>query len=234
MLMKKPYKHLFFDLDRTLWDFDTSSIEAFHKIYNKFDLKSKGVDSVELFIKKYTYHNDILWNQYREGKLAKEILRGLRFAHTLEEFGINNKELAQQIGDYYVEVSPLLVHLFPNAHKVLAYLYPHYHLHIITNGFSEVQFTKLKSAKLDKYFNEIITSEEAGVKKPDPLIFSFAFNRTKARAGDSLMIGDDIGVDIVGARQIGMDQVLFDPDKKSSTDGATFYINDLIELKKFL
>ncbi|RLD44685.1 MAG: noncanonical pyrimidine nucleotidase, YjjG family [Bacteroidetes bacterium] len=173
-------------------------------------------------------------SQYREGKLAKEILRGLRFEHTLEEFGIKDKELAQQIGEYYVYVSPLLVHLFPNAHEILAYLYPRYHLHIITNGFSEVQFTKLKSAELDKYFNEIITSEEAGVKKPDPLIFSFAFNRTKAHAGESLMIGDDAEVDILGARQIGMDQVLFDPEKKSFPDGATYYINDLIELRKFL
>ncbi len=232
--MKKSYRHLFFDLDRTLWDFDTSATEAFHKIYSKFDLKNKGIGSVDLFKKKYTYHNDILWNQYREGKLAKEILRGLRFEHTLEEFGIKDKELAQQIGEYYVYVSPLLVHLFPNAHEILAYLYPRYHLHIITNGFSEVQFTKLKSAELDKYFNEIITSEEAGVKKPDPLIFSFAFNRTKAHAGESLMIGDDAEVDILGARQIGMDQVLFDPEKKSFPDGATYYINDLIELRKFL
>ncbi len=232
--MQKSYKHIFFDLDRTLWDFETSSIEAFYKIYNHFGLERKGVESTEAFIKHYKYHNDILWNQYREGKLAKEVLRGLRFEYTLQEFGIKDKELAQKIGDYYVEISPLLVHLFPHAHEILAYLYPKYHLHVITNGFSEVQFTKLKSAELEKYFNEVITSEEAGVKKPDPQIFSFAFDRTKALAEESLMIGDDVEVDILGAKQMNMDQVLFDPEKKTPQNGATYYINDLLELKEFL
>ena len=232
--MQKRYKHIFFDLDRTLWDFDASSKEAFSKIYEKFELKNRGVNSVEIFKHHYTQHNEFLWSMYREGKLEKEVLRGLRFQKTLEEFGIKDKDLADKIGDYYVDISPLLIHLFPNAIEILEYLHPKYELHIITNGFSEVQFTKLKSSGMGQYFREIITSEEAGVKKPDPLIFNYAFNRTKARVGESLMIGDDVEVDIAGARQVGMDQVLFDPAGKTSPDGATHYIKNLMELRDIL
>jgi len=232
--MRKAYKHIFFDLDRTLWNFEASSNEAFHDIYKRFGLENKGVSSVNAFKDYYNYHNEILWNQYREGTLSKDVLRGLRFRLTLKEFGIENDELAQQIGIHYVKISPLLVHLFPNAHQILDYLLPKYQMHIITNGFSEVQFTKLKVSGLDKYFNKVITSEEAGVKKPDPKIFEFAFNKTKTNADVSLMIGDDLKVDIMGAKTIGMDQVLFDPERELSINGATYYINNLIELKKFL
>ena len=232
--MNKSYKHIFFDLDRTLWDFDASSNEAFHDIYEIFGLKNKGVDSVSSFKDYYKHHNEILWGQYREGKLSKEVLRGLRFRLTLNEFGVDDEELAQQIGMHYVKISPLLVHLFPNAHQILDYLLPKYQMHIITNGFSEVQFTKLKVSGLDKYFNKVITSEEAGVKKPDPKIFEFAFNKTKTNADVSLMIGDDFKVDIMGAKTIGMDQVLFDPQRELTMNGATYYINNLIELKRFL
>lgn len=232
--MRKAYKHIFFDLDRTLWDFDASSNEAFHDIYTTFELKNKGVNSVRSFKDFYNHHNEILWNQYRDGKLSKEVLRGLRFRLTLKEFGIDNEELAQQIGIHYVKISPLLVHLFPNAFQTLDYLHSRYQLHIITNGFSEVQFTKLKVSGLDKYFKEVITSEEAGVKKPDPKIFEFAFNKAETNADVSLMIGDDFNVDIIGAKTIGMDQVLFDPERESTQNGVTYYINDLIELKKFL
>ena len=119
--MNKSYKHIFFDLDRTLWDFDASSNEAFHDIYTTFELKNKGVSSVSSFKDYYDHHNEILWNQYREGRLSKEVLRDLRFRVTLKEFGIDNEELAQQIGVHYVKISPLLVHLFPNAFQILDY-----------------------------------------------------------------------------------------------------------------
>ena len=232
--MNKSYKHIFFDLDRTLWDFDASSNEAFHDIYEKFGLKNKGVDSVSSFKDYYKHHNEILWGQYREGQLSKEVLRGLRFRLTLKEFGVDDEELAQQIGMHYVKISPLLVHLFPNAFQILDYLHPKYQLHIITNGFSEVQYTKLETSGLGKYFIKVITSEEAGVKKPDPKIFELALNKAKANLDASIMIGDDPEVDIIGAKNIGMDQVLFDPQGELVQNGASYYINDLLELKKFL
>jgi putative hydrolase of the HAD superfamily len=232
--MQKKYRHIFFDLDRTLWDFEATAREAFKDIYTRFKLLDIGVSDVETFKDQYNHHNEILWTHYREGRLTKDILRGLRFKLTLKEFGIDNDELAQQIGQHYVQISPLLVNLFPNTHEIMAYLNPKYQLHIITNGFSEVQFTKLKESDLRKYFNQVITSEKAGVKKPDAKIFEYALEQANAKIDESIMIGDDPEVDILGAKNIGMDQVLFDPYAKLQQNGATYYINDLIELEKYL
>jgi len=232
--MQKKYTHIFFDLDRTLWDFEATAREAFQDIYDRFKLFEAGVKDVVSFKNHYNHHNEILWTQYREGKLTKDILRGLRFKLTLKEFGIENDELAQQIGQHYVQISPLLVNLFPNTYEIMAYLFPKYQLHIITNGFSEVQFIKLRESDLRKYFNKVITSERAGVKKPDAKIFHYALEQAKANIDESIMIGDDPDVDILGAKNMGMDQVLFDPYSNLMQNGATYYINNLIELKKFL
>jgi putative hydrolase of the HAD superfamily len=228
---KKRYNTLFFDLDRTLWDFDSSALITFKEIYAAHHLAEMGIPSVFEFLKAYHIHNDELWAQYRKGEITKENLRGLRFLLTLKDFDVENKQLAENIGHDYVKISPLRVSLYPYAKEILAYLQPNYKLHLITNGFSEVQTTKLKSSGLGKYFEEVITSEEAGHKKPDPRIFEFAIKKTGAHIHKSIMIGDDPEVDILGAANFGMDQILFDPDYKFSQNGSTFYINKLEELK---
>lgn len=232
--MVKKYKHLFFDLDRTLWDFDSSSEMAFNEIFQTYSLNEKGVASVKAFQQAYTIHNELLWAQYREGKIEKEELRSLRFLLTLNDFGIVDTELADKIGNDYLDISPRKVSLFPNTIHVLEYLKPNYKIHLITNGFSEVQFIKLKASGLDRFFEEVITSEEAGVKKPDPAIFVYSLEKTGATPTESLMIGDDPLVDILGAKNAGMDQVLFDPVSVYDKNGSTFYINNLEELKNFL
>jgi putative hydrolase of the HAD superfamily len=228
------YRHIFFDLDRTLWDFDSSARIAFTEIFENHDLKEHGVPSVEVFQKAYNIHNEELWALYREGKIQKEILRGKRFRLTLYDFGLHDENLAEEIGREYIEISPLRVALYPNAEEILKYLSPNYRLNMITNGFSEVQAVKLESSGLGKYFNIVITSEEAGHKKPDERIFHYAFKKSGAHPSESIMIGDDYHVDILGAKNAGMDQVLFDPHKAAAQNGSTFYINDLIELKKIL
>ncbi len=232
--MKTTYQHLFFDLDRTLWDFDTSASITFKEIYKKHKLKSRGIETVDIFHEVYSKHNEALWDKYRVGGITKEVLRGKRFVMTLNEFGIEDSQLGEAIGDDYVTLSPQNVSLFPHAFEILDYLEPKYILHLITNGFSETQYTKLKVSGLGKYFKEVITSEEAGVKKPDGRIFQFALDRAGANLQESLMIGDDYEVDIIGARNFGMDQVLFDPHELHQANKSTFYINDLIELKGYL
>ncbi len=232
--MKKKIKHIFFDLDRTLWDFEKSAEQAFEEIYDHHKLFEKGIPSVKEFHNNYTIHNNKLWDQYRKGEIKKEILRGLRFRLTLNDFGIVDEELGEKIGDDYVRLSPLKVNLFPYSIEILEYLYPKYKLHIITNGFSEVQYTKLKTSGMDKYFLEVITSEEAGVKKPNSEIFEFAFKKAGALAKESIMIGDDYEVDIIGARNVDMKQIFFDPDKKTGKNGSTYYINCLREIESIL
>lgn len=217
-----------------MWDFEKSAEQAFEEIYNNQKLFKKGIPSVKEFHDKYTIHNNRLWDQYRKGEIKKEILKGLRFNLTLNDFGIKDEELAEKIGNDYVHISPLKVNLFPYSIEILEYLHPNYKLHIITNGFSEVQYTKLKSSGMNKYFTEVITSEEAGVKKPNSEIFNFAFQKTGAIPQESIMIGDDYEVDIIGAQNVGMNQIFFDPFKETGKNGSTYYINSLKEIKGIL
>ena len=230
----KQYKHIFFDLDMTLWDFETNAHEAYCDIYTKFDLKKRGIGSIDEFLKYYFVHNDMLWDQYRKGEIKKEFLRSRRFELTLLDFGINDPLLAEDIGMEYITISPTKTNLFPNAHEILTYLKPKYPLYIITNGFEEVQFTKLKNSKLEDYFQFVITSEEAGCKKPDAGIFEFALQKAGATAIDCLMIGDDQEVDVAGAINVGMDGIFFNPKKIRYNGFSQDEIHNLIELKNRL
>jgi len=228
------YKHIFFDLDRTLWDFDTSANIAFAELFKKYKLAEKGVESVGAFQTTYNLHNEELWSLYRNGKIKKEVLRGKRFLLTLRDFGIDDVMLSERFGQDYIAISPLRVALFPHAEEILKYLMNKYQLNLITNGFSEVQEIKLISSGLGKYFKVVVTSEEAGFKKPDKRIFTYAFDKANADPMESIMIGDDPDVDILGARAVDMDQVLFDPGKIFKQNGSTFYINHLKELEGIL
>lgn len=228
------YKHLFFDLDRTLWDFETSARQTFEEMYQNFDLQKLGVTSYKDFTKKYKEHNDLLWTFYRKGKIKKEVLSVRRFEMTLDEFGIDNYELAQELGRFYITESPLKVNLFPYTHEVLNYLRQKYHLHMITNGFEEVQQTKIDQADLRKYFREIITSEEAGVKKPEKGIFRFAFEKTGTSADEALMIGDDLEVDIKGAQSVGMDQMFVNYNGIVHQNNISYEVASLKEIEEIL
>lgn len=232
--MVPKYKNIFFDLDRTLWDFEKSALETFEEIFEKYQLAAKGIPGVTEFHQKYSVHNRRLWELYRADMLAKEILIWKRFHLTLLDYGIDDKVLAEALGKDYVEISPLKVNLFPHVMETLEYLAPKYHLHLITNGFQEVQQVKIKASGMDKYFQQLITSEEAGVKKPDSKIFYYALEKTGALADESLMIGDDYPTDIEGARKVGIDQVFFDPDGISPESNCTYKINDLLSLREIL
>ncbi|MAE07500.1 MAG: noncanonical pyrimidine nucleotidase, YjjG family [Bacteroidetes bacterium] len=232
--MIEKITNIFFDLDRTLWDFEKSAKQTFEEIYKYYKLFNKGIPSAKEFHDKYTIHNNRLWDLYRKGEIKKEVLSSLRFNLTLQDFNIIDEILSKQIGDDYKRISPRKVNLFPYAIEILEYLFPTYKLHIITNGFSEVQTIKLETSGMDKYFVDIITSEEAGVKKPHPDIFNFSFEKTGALPNESIMIGDDYEVDIIGAREVNMRQIFFDFDKKYKKNDSTYYINDLKEIEEIL
>ena len=233
-MKSKRYKHLFFDLDRTLWDFESSSKNTFDMLFEKYRLNELQIPNSETFYTIYSIHNDKLWDAYREGTIEKDVLRDLRFKLTLADFGINNDKLATNLGDDYLFLSPRNVALFPYTTEILTYLKPNYALHIITNGFEEVQFIKLKAANLDLFFDTVTTSEEAGYKKPSKEIFDFSLQKAHAMAFESLMIGDDWEVDIIGAKNTGIDQVFFNTNEKITTEKATFEIKQLRELELIL
>lgn len=208
--MEKKYEHIFFDLDRTLWDFDENSKKVLIDIFNHYKL-NESIESVESFILKYQEINECLWKHYSDNKLAKEELRWKRFEDTLMHFKVDDKEMAIEMSEYYVEHSPRQTLLFPNTIEVLDYLSKKYKLHIITNGFEEVQHIKLKASGISSYFDVLVFSERVGVKKPHPYIFKKAFSLTRAKASNSIMIGDNIYADIYGAQRVKMDHVFFNP-----------------------
>ncbi len=230
----KKYKHIFIDLDRTLWDFEKSAQQTFEEIYRKHNLKERGIPSLEEFDKFYTLHNNRLWSYYRKGQIKKEVLSVQRFELTLKDFGIRDTELSKQIAADYVNLSPTMVNLFPYTHEILTYLKSKYTLHIITNGFEEVQQKKLDSANLRPYFTQIITSEMAGFKKPEPEIFSYAFKLTGANVDESIMIGDDLKVDILGAKSFGMDQIYVNFDRKKHNEEPSFEVRNLKKIERIL
>ncbi len=230
----KTYRYLFFDLDKTIYDFDASSRLTFEEIHQHFHLAEKGITDLGIFIEKYTHINLNLWDLYRSGGIQKETLNFSRFNLSLKEFGVDDPNLAARIASYYVTESPLKNTLFPGVESTLTYLKQKYQLYIITNGFEEVQHKKLNINNLRPFFDDVITSEEAGCKKPDPEIFHYALHRTRARLIDSLMIGDDLTVDIQGAREAGMDQVFVNYTKLVHHEPVTFEVFSFSELCSIL
>lgn len=228
------YRHLFFDLDRTLWDFDAAAEVAFERIYEKYGLKQRGVPSAHDFHMVYHPLNERLWELYRADQITKEELNRVRFLKPLEHYGIHDVELADRLSEDYVYWSPRIVRLVPGTMELLDYLKPKYHLHLITNGFQEVQHIKLGGSGLEPYFETRTVSEEVGVKKPNPEIFRYALRKAGALPEESLMIGDEMAVDIDGARAAGLDTLLFNPTGAPVDGERTYEVKELREIMGIL
>ena len=227
-------KHIFLDLDRTLWDFDANSHETLLELCPTYNLSERGIENYEEFIRNYKINNEKLWDLYRVDKISQIDLRKERFNKTLSDYGINNPKLAEKIDKDYMEICPKKNRLYPYTLEVLDYLKEKYTLHIITNGFDKTQHIKLKYSKLKPYFNQIITSEKSGVKKPNPAIFEHALNLANATKDESIYIGDNLVVDILGCQNFGIDGMYFNPNKKEHSEKVTFEISCLSQIKEIL
>ncbi|PWT98500.1 MAG: noncanonical pyrimidine nucleotidase, YjjG family [Bacteroidetes bacterium] len=231
----KKYKHLFFDLDHTLWDFEANAKLTLNELYYNLDLLSKGVGDFEKFYEIYLYHNERLWDKYRKGIIKRDELRWKRMWLTLVDCKINDEELAREMGVRFLDSLPTRTLLFPYAIEILEWLSKrNYSLHLITNGFEVTQYSKLRYSGLEKFFNEVITSEASNSLKPNPEIFEYAFQKTGALPGDSLMLGDDIEADIIGAQKAGMDQVYVNHKNIDPPFEPTYTISNLKELENIL
>ena len=224
-------KHIFFDLDRTLWDFEYNSHETLLELCTTYNLRKRGITDYEEFIKKYKIHNEQLWDLYRVDKIYQKDLRRERFQRALADYNIIDPILAEKIGEDYISVCPKKNKLFPHTIEVLEYLSEKYSLHIITNGFEKVQHIKLKYSNLEKYFDKIITSEQVGVKKPNPKIFNFALSQAKTTEKESIYIGDDLEVDIIGCQNCEIKGVYFNPEKILHSEKPSFEISCLSQLQ---
>lgn len=226
------YKHLFFDLDHTLWDFEANARATLEELHISLRLDEKGVNDFELFYTNYLVHNEKLWEQYRNGLIKQNELRSKRMRLALLDFKIANEELAEKMNVSFLELLPTRTILFPYCLEILDYLIEKdYKLHLITNGFEDVQHNKLKYSGLAKYFTEVITSEGSNSLKPNKEIFEYALSKSNAKPHESIMIGDNIEVDIAGAINAGIDSVFVNHNRIETKVQSTYSITSLKEME---
>lgn len=231
--MLNRYKNIYFDLDNTLWDFESNAREAFKEIFDIYQLWDRITD-FEKFISTFTSCNEQLWEKYRQGQIQKEALRIERFHLTLKQLDIKDNFISRQISEAYLKLVPQKSNLVRYAYEVLDYLKSKYNLFILTNGFHETQNAKLINSGIRNYFSGMITSEDARWSKPDRRIFAYALKSVNARKSESVMIGDDLHVDIEGAKNFGMDQVFYNRKMISHHTKITYEIKELKELMLIL
>jgi putative hydrolase of the HAD superfamily len=226
------YKHLFFDLDHTLWDFDANARVTLAEIYQFFELEKKGIFPFEPFYLHYLHHNEILWDRYTKGFISADELKWRRMWRTLLEFKIGDEQLAKEMSRKFLEILPTQSLLFPHTIEVLNYLENKgYHLHLITNGFEKVQWNKLNNSGLGNYFKHVITSEASNSLKPKKEIFNYAITKAGATLTESIMLGDNLDADIMGAFNAGMDSVFVNHVQKITDLKPTYTISHLKELE---
>lgn len=208
--MKNDITHIFFDLDHTLWDFDTNSALAFDAIFKK---NYPAVDTAA-FLKHYIPINQACWALFQVDKMSHEALRYERLKQSFDaiRYAISDAQI-DQIAHDYIQLLPEFNHLFDDALETLSYLKERYELHIITNGFAEVQFKKMSNSNLSQYFKTVTNSEMAGAKKPNPIIFQHALHLANAHKKESIMIGDSMEADVIGALDFGMEAIFFNPNQ---------------------
>ena len=228
MKFSKEINQVVFDLDHTLWDFNKNSKTALTQIYADLNL-NQYLPSFDLFYRNYIEVNDELWAKYRKGLVQKDYLRSARFLESFKHFDFEDNEVATKMGDEYVRISPHQTNLLPNTLEILSYLSKKYPLHILTNGFQEIQNIKLTKSGLLPFFETITCSEEIGVNKPNVEIFRHVESKIEAKEGEIVMIGDNLEADIDGALNAGWEAIYFGENQAHKHS-----VNDLIQIKEIL
>jgi putative hydrolase of the HAD superfamily len=228
------YKHLFFDLDHTIWDFDTNAKATLADLYEQ-GLEEKTKVPFNDFYERYIFHNAHLWARYEKGFIGVEELKWKRMWRALLDFKIADEVLSKELSAQFLTILPTKKEVFPYTFEILEYLTKKdYTLHLITNGFIQVQTRKLQNSGLDKYFNEMITSEASNSLKPKKEIFDYALQKTGANLKESIMIGDNQDADIAGALNAGMDAVFVNHINEVVKLKPTYTITHLKELEEIL
>lgn len=232
------YKHIFFDLDHTLWDFDKNSMVTLQKLYEYYDFERLLGFSFANFFSSFTEINFKLWDLYGNNQISKESLRDKRFEWVFEKLGFDKSFVPKNLSADFIFQCPRMNFLMPNTLTLLNYLAEKkYQMHIITNGFQESQMVKIQSSGLEKYFQNVITSESIGnIKKPDTRIFEFALKKSFAQKNETIMVGDRFETDIIGAVNTGIDAVFYGNEsydekiRQHQNTQQTYIVRDLIEI----
>ena len=230
----KPYRHLLFDLDHTLWDFDKNATETLCELYDTHGLSTLGRFSEQQFCDTFVIVNRALWKQYDQGTYDQQRLRSERFVMILTQLGVAADLVPPQLADDYLRICPTKPHVMPHTVATLDYLRQHYQLHVLTNGFAAVQAIKLRSAGLTNYFTEVVSSDTTGHRKPHRPVFDYLLDRIGAAPQECLMIGDNLETDVRGAREAGIDQVFYNPRRIRHREAVTHEVTCLSELRSIL
>ncbi len=231
----KQYKHLIFDLDHTLWDFERNARETLEFLFDKYELEGRSMKSEKgRFVDAYFRVNRQMWKLYDKSLVSKSEIRELRFKKVLQALNIKDVELSLILEDTFLSICPSKGNLIEGSMELLEYLSPNYQMHILTNGFLETQNIKIQTSKIAPYFETMTTSECSGYKKPNPKIFNFKLDKIKADKKDCLMIGDNLLTDIGGARRSGIDQLFFNPTRKKHAGKVTYEVSNLLDIMKLL
>lgn len=228
------YKSIFFDLDHTLWDYDTNSRETLKELYNHFDLGEKGVHNPDAFVGTFHQVNNKLWDQYDRGMISSDVIRKERFERILAAFRVNNPGLASALSEEYVQGCPRRCNLMPHALDTLTYLSGRYTLTVVTNGFEDVQNIKLKAGNLHGFFDHVVTSQKAGHRKPAKEIFEYALRSNAIEPHQAVMVGDNLITDMGGAINASIDTAFFNPAMTQHNQPVKYEIRSLMELCELL
>lgn len=226
------YRHLFFDLDHTLWDFESNAKECIQELYHLNELNNRGIADFDAFFSCYSRHNERLWDDYTKGLILQEELRWRRMWLALFDFNIEDETLSKQLSVAFLERLPSKKNLFPYTIEILEYLTNKgYILHLVTNGFNQVQHSKLENSNLRDYFKEVITSEASNSLKPNKAIFEYALLKSGAQVQESIMIGDNLDADIQGGINAGLDTVFVNHLNIQAHIQPTYTVYHLQELE---
>lgn len=231
---KRKYNHLFFDLDHTIWDFDSNSIDTLVELFDSYHLERFFLD-FETFHKHYEHQNSQLWNHYRQSKIKKGELNLNRFSRPLEEAGCNDGELAKKLASEYLNICSTKTALLPYAANILEYLkQKKYKLYIVSNGFSEVQHRKIELSGIRHFFDKIYISDIVGIHKPGKDFFDYIVKSSNARKNECLVIGDSMEADIEGALNAGLDAIFYNSRAMVHDNKEVIEIKSLLQLKDYL
>ena len=240
----KRYKDIFFDFDDTLYDTHGNAVLALSELYVQYNL-GQYFDDPKVFYDSYWYENVVLWSQYAKGEIDRDYLIVERFRRPLSvgmcPDGTHfspTREFCLEISDVFLDLCSCKPGVIDGAHEIVEYLHDKgYRLHICSNGFHEVQYKKLAACGLTNYFDTIILSEDAGVNKPSPLYFDYAFKMSGAGKATTLMIGDNMQTDIQGALNASIDALLFNRwsvNVDEAVKRPTFVVDSLLQIKELL
>ena len=231
-MYKARITDIFFDLDHTLWDFETNSKAAVEKV-----LKIHRIPvSIEKFIEVYEPVNHRYWENYSKGLATKQEVKYKRLKDTFELLNLSVSQSGiEEMAHDYLDFLKKEKTLIDGSLDILEYLKDKYRLHILTNGFKEIQQEKMQHAGIASYFEHIISSEETGKLKPHPDVFNHALQTAGAFAHRSFMIGDNFKSDVLGARNTGMHAIHFDPFEQNDVDFKIIpKVKHLREIKEIL